>query len=44
MTSQHDHEQHQATIRKRNLITAALLVLFFTSLIIIAISSSLPSS
>lgn len=31
----------QATIRRRNLITAALLTLFFVSLIAIAISSSI---
>lgn len=30
------------TVRRRNLITAALLTLFFVSLIAIAISSSLP--
>lgn len=33
-----------ATVRKRNLITAALLTLFFMTLIAIAISSTLNPS
>lgn len=36
--------QDPATMRKRNLITAALLTLFFVTLIVIAIYSTLNPS